>query len=71
MKVPSLKRMPSHSPSAGQSAAVAFVSGPRSGEKALAPEPCDSDFEMTGRDRKKRVSALAVGTPYPFDEGRI
>src|SRR6476661_5768285 len=29
MNVPSLKRIPSHSPSAGQSAGVAFVSGPR------------------------------------------
>jgi hypothetical protein len=35
MKVPSLNRMPSHSPSAGQSAVVAFVSGPRSVRKVL------------------------------------
>ena len=35
MNVPSLKRMPSHSPSAGQSAGVAFVSGPRSVRKVL------------------------------------
>src|SRR5215813_12895344 len=29
MKTPSAKRMPSHSPSAGHSAILAFVSGPR------------------------------------------
>ena len=33
MNVPSLKRMPSHSPPAGQSAGVAFVSGPRTVRK--------------------------------------
>jgi len=35
MKVPSLKRIPSHSPSAGQSSVVALVSGPRSVMKVL------------------------------------
>ena len=35
MNVPSLKRMPIHSPSAGQAALVAFVSGPRSVRKVL------------------------------------
>jgi hypothetical protein len=35
MKVPNLKRMPSHSPSPGQSMFVALVSGPRSVMKTL------------------------------------
>src|SRR5688572_7639029 len=35
MNVPSLKRIPSHAPSAGQSAAVAFVSGPRNVRRVL------------------------------------
>ena len=35
MNVPSLNRMPSQSPSAGHSAGVAFVSGPRTVRKVL------------------------------------
>jgi hypothetical protein len=35
MKVPSLKRMQSHSPSAGQSRVVAIVSGPRNVRNVL------------------------------------
>jgi hypothetical protein len=37
MKVPTLKRMPTHSPSAGQSSVVAVVSGPRSVKELFPP----------------------------------
>ena len=47
MNVPNLKRIPSHSPSAGQAVAVAFVSGPRSVKErsclCVASQPFQND----------------------------
>ena len=57
--MPSEKRMPSHSPSAGQSIVVTRVSGPRSVRKVSAPMAGEDHFAMiAATDRKVPARSL-------------
>src|SRR5215831_962500 len=66
MKTPNAKRMPSHSPSAGHSAIVAFVSGPRSvrnvwsrlGQAKLKADPARDDLAASKTALRRHLLEL-------------
>ena len=63
MNVPSLKRMPSHSPSGGTVGRRGFRLGASQREEGLAAVPRHGHLEVARRDREELPRAVAVTTP--------
>ena len=69
MKVPGLKRILTHWPSAGQSTTVAAVSGPRSVRKLFPPNRVIAISKLlVSCDRGETVRTIAVAAPNPFNK---
>ena len=69
MKVPSLKWTPTHSPSAGQSAVVALVSGPRTVREVRPASRVTTITQLHAAIDRKVPARFAVAPPDPFDDG--
>jgi hypothetical protein len=65
MKVPTLKRIQTHSPSAGQSIVVALVSGPRSVKKHFPPNRVMATSKLFAATERK-VSARSLWQRQTF-----